>query len=475
VKRFPLVRQAAPGALLALALWLITIVRWQAGDYVSQEMDALWQSAGRENLTNDPFGTLSVLHIQPPGMNALFALDLAVTPTSHAFLLGMNLLAMLAAIVVIVDTLRRFGASAWLSMSAGIAYALLPSTVIYSQWAYSVSLIAFFSVAAVWGISFMRTHAAVGAIVSTSAIALAALTRPSYTTVLVVVWLVGVAVLLFRSASPRRWVGLGGLAAVAVAVAAVQLHYLVSFGLPTMSSWSGENLAKALSTSQSLTITDGARREIESDLCRSQMLEAYERDELNRWDWRAFRDLPACAELSGLPTRGVAAWDGPTKGASGQENFVYSERLVASREWTRMMTTIVRNDPWQLVRMATTTDFGPRNSGLGLYLSPAEDYPFVKDIRDAHPLAVPLGLWSLLFPAFAWTLVIVGVVLAITRRNSPLRSAVFGAGVFLATYHLAVNVLFEYSENMRYRAEIDSVLMVLAAIVISSVVRTEAR
>ena len=154
---------------------------------------------------------------------------------------------------------------------------------------------------------------------------------------------------------------------------------------------------------------------------------------------------------------------------------MYSDRLVASREWTRMMTTIVRNDPWQLIRMAVTTDFGPRNSGLGLYLSPAEDYPFVKEIRDAHPLAVPLGLWSLLFPAFAWTLIVIGAVLAIAQRNSPLRTAVFGAGVFLATYHLAVNVLFEYSENMRYRAEIDSVLIVLAAIVISSVVRTEAR
>ena len=475
MKRFPLLLQAAPGALLALALWLITIARWRAGDYVSQEMDALWQSAGRENLTDDPFGTLSVLHIQPPGMNALFALDLAVTPTSHAFLLGMNLLAMLTAIVLIVDSVRRFGAPAWLSMSAGIAYALLPSTVIYSQWAYSVSLIAFFSVAAVWGISFMRTHAAVGAVVSTSAIALAVLTRPSYTIPLFVVWLVGVVVLLVRSRAHRRWIGLGALALIALVVFGTNLHYLTSFGQPTMSSWTGENLAKALKTSQALSITESARRGIEADPCQGQMLEAYEQDRLNRWDWRAFRGLPACAEIPPLPARGVAAWDNPTKGASGAENFVYSDRLVASREWTRMMTTIVRNDPWQLIRMAVTTDFGPRSSGLGLYLSPAEDYPFVKEIRDAHPLAVPLGLWSLLFPAFAWTLIVIGAVLAIAQRNSPLRTAVFGAGVFLATYHLAVNVLFEYSENMRYRAEIDSVLIVLAAIVISSVVRTEAR
>ena len=473
--RSPLVRQATPGVLVALVLWLITVLRWRAGDYVQQEMDALWQSAGREYLSADPFATLRVLHIQPPGMNALFALDLALTPTSHAFLLGVNLLAMLATIVLIVDTVRRFGAPSWLSMTAGIAYALLPSTVIYSQWAYSVSLIALLGVTAIWGIAFMRVHPTAGAMVSTSAMALAVLTRPSYTTVLFLVWLALVVVLLVRSHGTRRWLGVASMAGVGAVVVSVQLHYLVSFGLPTMSSWSGENLAKALSTSQSLSVTDGARRAISEDPCQRQMLEAYEQDRLNRWDWRAFRGLPACAQLPPLPTRGIAAWDMPTKGASGQENFVYSERLVASREWTAMMTTIVRSDPWQLVRMATTTDFGPRNSGIGLYLSPAEDYPFVKDIRDAHPLAVPLGIWSLLFPAFAWTLVIVGVVLALTRRSSPLRTAVFGAGVLLATYHLAVNVLFEYSENMRYRAEIDSVLMVLAAMVIAAVGRVDSR
>lgn len=141
-----------------------------------------------------------------------------------------------------------------------------------------------------------------------------------------------------------------------------------------------------------------------------------------------------------------------------------------------MMTTIVRHDPMQLVRMAITTDYGPSGSGLGLYLSPAEDYPFVKDIRDAHPLAVPLGLWSLLFPALAWSLVIFGAALALFGRNRGLRgSVVFWAGVFLVTYHLAVNVLFEYSENMRYRAEIDAVLFTTAAIVVGSLYRRSSR
>jgi len=467
-----LVRTSLPGVVVALVLWVITIVRWDAAQYATQEMDALWQSAGIDHLRDDPLGTLSVLHIQPPGMNALFALDLAVTPGSHALILGLNLVVMLATIVLIVDVLRRWGAARIVATGAGVAYALLPSTVIYSQWVYSVSIIAFLCIAAIWGVSLFKTSPTAGAIVSSAAIALAVLIRPSFTVPLALVWIAFWAVVLLRRKGERYLSGVAGLVVIAAALVGVQVHYLTSFGLPAMSSWTGENLAKALQVSQSLNVTDAARNEIAASPCRAQMLDAYEEGALNRWDWQAFRGLPACAELPSLQDRGVAAWDSPVKGSSTEGNFVYSERLVASREWTQMMTTIVRHDPWQLLRMAFTTDYGPRSSGLGLYLSPAEDYPFVQQIRDAHPLAIPLGVWSLLFAPLAWSLVIFGVVAAVLRKDRALRtSPVFWSAVALATYHLGVNILLEYSENMRYRAEIDAVLLTAAALVIASIHR----
>ena len=476
VHRNPLVRQALPGVIVALVLWLITFIRWDAPAFATAEMDALWQSAGIGHLTADPWGTLGVLHIQPPGMNALFAVDLWLTPTSHAFILGVNLVALLGTVVLIVDTLRRWGAARVVTTTGGIAYALLPSTVIYSQWVYSVSAIAFLSMAALWGLAVMKQRPNLGAIVSASSLVLAALIRPSYAVPFVLVWLIGLGVLLWRRHGMPRWSGALGLVAMGALLLGMQAHYLASFGLPTMSSWTGENLAKALQTSGSLRVSEAARAEIAESPCRSEMLAAYEVGDLNRWDPDAFRGLPACSTLPMLESRGVAAWDSPLKAGTSEGNFVYSDRLVASREWTQMMTTIVRHDPMQLVRMAITTDYGPSGSGLGLYLSPAEDYPFVKDIRDAHPLAVPLGLWSLLFPALAWSLVIFGAALALFGRNRGLRgSVVFWAGVFLVTYHLAVNVLFEYSENMRYRAEIDAVLLTTAAIVVGSLYRRSSR
>jgi len=317
-----------------------------------------------------------------------------------------------------------------------------------------------------------KTRPSAGAIISGLALALAALIRPSFTVPLALVWIAIWVVALLRRRGSKYLGGAIGLVAIAAALVGVQVHYFASFGLPAMSSWTGENLAKALQISQSLNVTDAARREIAASPCQAQMLDAYEAGALNRWDWQAFRNLPACADLPSLEARGVAAWDSAVKGSSTEGNFVYSERLVASREWTQMMTTIVRNDPWQLLRMALTTDYGPRSSGLGLYLSPAEDYPFVQQIRNAHPLAIPLGVWSLLFAPLAWSLVVFGIVLAVVRKDEMLRtSTVFWSAVALAAYHLGVNVLLEYSENMRYRAEIDAVLLTAAALVIASIHR----
>jgi len=60
-----LVRTSLPGVVVALVLWVITIVRWDAARYATQEMDALWQSAGIDHLRDDPLGTLSVLTYSP--------------------------------------------------------------------------------------------------------------------------------------------------------------------------------------------------------------------------------------------------------------------------------------------------------------------------------------------------------------------------------------------------------------------------
>lgn len=469
--RSPRVRAIAPGTLIFFVLWIVTFARFDYAGFASQEIDAMWQSLGAGFLRSDPWAALTVLHTQPPGLNALFALDLAITPDRHLFLALVYMVMVLATIAMIVDTLMRVGVSTIGAGWAGALYALLPATVIYSLWAYSVAPIAFYLVAMVWPLSWITRRPLIAAVFSAFGALLLVLTRPSFPWPVLVVWALVVAVVAWRRISGSRW----RISVVAVPVVVgllVQLHYLLSFGLPVMSSWSGENLAKALRASQVLNVTDGARERIQSDLCLGAMLQAYEEDRLNRWDDAAFRGLIECSAVPSLAPRGVPAFDEPVKPGTSIANFNYADRLVASREWTKMMTIIVRNDPWQLVRMAITTEYGPRASGLGLYLSPAEDYPFVTVIRDASPLAVPMGLLSLVFAPGAWVLMLLGVAHAIAVRASKLRrNAVFWAALGLSTYHLLANTLLEYSENMRYQAEVDAVLLIGASLALWAIWR----
>lgn len=461
----------APGALVFLVLWIVTFSRFDFAADVNYTIDWSWQSLGRDALMSDPLASLAVLHIQPPGMNVLFALDLAITPDRHLFLALAFLAMVIATIAFIVDALLRLGLPAPGAAIAGVLYAVLPSTVIYSLWAYSIPLIALLSVLALWSLTWLNSRPMLSAFTSTFAMLLLVLTRPSFSWPILVLWAVAVSAVAWRRVTGKRW----RVAVVALPVLVgllVQLHYFLSFGLPVMSSWSGENLAKALRTSQALTITESAREQVREDLCRGAMLRAYEEQRLNWWDDVAFRGLPECSVSPALESTGVAAWDSPVKAASPFPNHNYADRLVASREWTQMMTIIVREDPWQLARMAFTSEYGPRSSSLGLYLSPAEDYPFTKQIRDATPLAVPLGLLSIMYAPGAWLLMLLGVGHAIATRTSSLRSnTVFWFALALSTFHMAVNTLVEYGENMRFRAEIDGVLMLGASLALWAIWR----
>lgn len=461
-----------PGVLVTLVLWGVTFVRW--GDVsaaTTYQIDWLWQSLGRAALRDDPWGSLAALHIQPPGLNALYAIDLAVTPDRHVLLLGLYLVLALVTVVLLVDALIRSGVPGTGAAATGLVFALLPSTVIYALWGYVVTPLAALATAAVWGVVLMRTRPVAGALVSSLSMLGLVLMRPSFAWFVLLVWCAALTVVLVRR-RPRpvlTWALLAIWIPAALGVG-VQAHYWMSFRLPVMSSWSGENLAKALWTSGSLVVTPGAVERAAADPCLAEMLAAYQEDRLNRWDVEAFRGLPACAQEPGLAPRGTAAWDSAIKAESGEANFNYADRLVASRKWTQLMSIIVSEHPQQLLRMALTTKYGPTGSGLGLYLSPSEDYPFVTPVRDALPTAVPMGVLSLVVGSAMWVLIVLGWVHALVRRTSPLRgSPAFWLGSGLLAFHLTTNVLLEYSENMRYRAEVEPVLLLVGVLALSAI------
>jgi hypothetical protein len=129
------------------------------------------------------------------------------------------------------------------------------------------------------------------------------------------------------------------------------------------------------------------------------------------------------------------------------------------------MTIIVTKDPTQLVRMAITTDTGPRGSGIGIYLDPSDEFPWLDQPRSVLPLGSVTGLLSIVFAPALVVLILIGIGQAIFVRTSFLRrNVVFWGALGIVVFHAAASTLAEYAENMRFRAEIDPLLLLLGVI-----------
>lgn len=461
VERVPV---AVPGLVIYTVLWVAVAVQFNYASATTESIDTLWQSLGSEYLTVDPVGSLSVLHIQPWGVNALYAVDLLLTPSSHVFLLLVFGLAGAGSIALVGATLVRTGFPRVWAVGAAIVIALLPGTVLYAFWPYNVTLIAFLVMLVVWGLALMRTRPVAGAAVSALGVLSLQLLRSTFVWIFVLAWCVFLAVLLARRYGGRQIViALIPVTVVAAISVGAQAYYYVQFNLPTMSSWSGQNVAKALLTSDQLNVTDSAREEISQDPCLSSLLVAYETQALNVWDPGGLVQLPGCSDLAVEPSHGIPAWDQDFR-SNGDLNYNSRLALAASGEWTRMITIIVRSDPFQLIRMATTTDTGPRSSGIGIYLDPSDEFPWIDEQRAVLPLGSVTGLLSIVFAPALMVLIVIGVVQALVVRRSILRgNVVYWGALGIVVFHAATSTLAEYAENMRFRAEIDPLLLVLGA------------
>jgi hypothetical protein len=470
---------ALPGLSVFSILWLLTYrsMDWASfvdGNYV------VWQSLGRHFLQDQPWASLWVLHIQPPGLNVVEALDLASTPTGHGFLAAVFALSAAFSIFFVVDALTRVGVRArWASLT-GVGYALLPSTVVYSLWPFSTMPTAFACSLALWGVALARRRPAAGVVTSAAGMVLLWAFRSSFPWFVVLAWLVALGVLLVRSShvTRPRVSGLIGLVLAGGLVMTVQAHYLISFDLWSTSSWTGENIVKALDGSGDLKVTkDAVAAARQLGPCQGSLAEAIAAGNSPYWAPDQFLALPGCDAFRVHSTSGTEALDSALKdGASDGQwtgNFNSSQRLADSAVFTEVAWEIVKSDPLQLLRMAATGGVsGSRASGLSIYLAPSDDYYFVTPIRAAYHDKSLGGLLSLLFAPAALALTLLGIVLVASRRDRGRlrRLPLYYFTLALLAFHVTVSVLFEYGENNRFQAEVAPALVIMAALVLWSII-----
>ena len=449
-----------PGAVVASGLWIRAYVGGDYAEAAQRDIDLLWQSLGSGILAADPIGSLRGLHIQPPLVNTLFAVDLAISPSMHLFLLLVNLAATVASIALLVDSLVRIGVSRVLSGTAGVLLALLPGTIAYSLWVYNVTLTGFFAITAIWGVALARSLVVPGITVSAVAALGLVLTRSTFAIPVLIAWVLALAWLAWRARARPALVSLGVVLLLGLGV---QAHYLASFGQVTMSSWGGQNVLNAARTSGVLTVTPAARGAVAADSCSSAALEAFEENRLNLWDPGGLLALPECGELAIPEPRGVVAWDEQFKPGSQELNLNWRYGLAASGVWAGIAVDVVRGDPLQLARMALAPPAGVQASGVARYLSRSENYPWVVETAESLPFASVGSAYSTVFAPVAWLAVILGWIgAAASRRWRRSTHPAFWFGSALLVFHISASTLLEYAEAMRFRAEVEPVLMFVA-------------
>jgi hypothetical protein len=463
-------KSATPGLLLLVLSWCITYFRLDFRGLVEDHYGFL-QFVSPDALASEPLVSILNLHVQPPLLNVLAAIDLALTPESHLFAALLFLALSVVSLVLVVDSLRILGVARGSQVFGGLLFAVLPATVIYSLFFYNTNLVVFGTSLAIWGSLRTKSRPIVGTLVTSFGALVLTMARPSFLWVFGVTWIFVHLIIAFRRCgwnlnSARR---LAPAIAVVAVIFVAQGHYFFQFGLLTMSSFGGQNVAHGIKQSNALfsrgqvRIPDEVVARLQGRPCQISLIESMRDGTAPLWDTKAFRELPGCSEVPPLPDRGVQVWDSSTKVTSLEllPNPNSSDSLVAAREWQSAISQLLISDPRPLFRMAFATD-SSRPSGLILYLGSAEIYDPVMTIRAAHPLSGPGRVLSLAFAPAALALGFTGWIVARrSRGKSSARPPTLLVVWILVGYHMGVSVLGEWGEGMRFQAEISPALLVL--------------
>ena len=421
-----------------------------------------YQSVGTDALSAEPMKSLLALHIQPPGLNALYALTLAMPGEFDLSLQMLFFLLGVLTVVLLVMSLVLLGINNWVSLGAGLIFAVLPSTVLYSLWPYNTSLVAFFVSLCLFGMALASRHAMAGSATFVFGVVAVFYTRPS------LFWVVAVAAVFYPVAVGPRQLRrkLASLSVLgSILIIGLQTYHLAAFGSWTTSSWTGQTVLKGLIWSGQVT-TDDVRAVAGDDPC----LASLARD-LDFWGSIESVD-PSCFESRLVPFGDALAFEDRFKSDARYPQLNSIRHLELAPAWRALAIEVVKAHPLAFAQMVLGV--GPGKTSFELSLQPGHEFaPLNENLVAGTPLlslSRPLGT---LIPVGSIAIILlVGGSIIVTRRNRWAEFPTFVAASCFVFHGLLTSALPEFGENNRFVVEVYPALIVGAAIALSVTFRS---
>jgi hypothetical protein len=240
---------ARRAAAAAAAIWLVIyVVVWATGQRFSTAyLDYGWQLVPWDVLSTDPIRSVWYLHIQPPGWNLVLGVSAWVSPFTDAITLQ-ALMAAFGAVGAAFAALvaRQLGLGEKAAVASSVV-AMIHPEVLRGAFEPTYELpIAALLLVVVWGAgrASRRTGALVGVVVAVGAATAVVLTRSLYHPL----WLLAVvAFVAWRSWGRVPWRRMVLVAVVPVVLIGAWMgKNELLFDRPTLSSWFGMNLQRAV-------------------------------------------------------------------------------------------------------------------------------------------------------------------------------------------------------------------------------------
>lgn len=425
---------------------------YRGGSFDCEWVNDLNQSLGVDALKEEPLSSLAGLHIQPPGLNGLFALALRTQNYCLTLQLTYCVLTICTIILLYLMAHMLFN-SKKIASTISMIYALLPSTTLYSLYPYNTTLMVFSIAVTSFAVVLFEKSKKIGYVLWLLGLLLIFLFKASMFFVIALVS--GLLLPIFHRIPFRKIVK--NYAVFAFLILIFQAHYFLNFGMLSTSSWGATNVLHAM-------IKHGAINEMElekvtkSDECfRTMPYNVLWVGDISNVDDSCF-DESRKPEFNRFLTEGQ-------KGHSRLDWPAYQlnteSRLNLEKSTQRLLLSLLREDPSAILQMLVGVNGSVSN--LELSVVPPHNFYFVAgNLRAGAPLnSIMRPFASLISP----TLLLFSLVYCIlifylmVKKRKVFQNRI--PEVLLFLYLLIFGVLIARDENQRYLFEIYPIMMLL--------------